>query len=75
MDYESNTNNAHEEEYLINLESNFPFSPNSKDYDSSTEEGEDEEYPPSQYLKAHLIIVWITLVIMMMEMLIKMIIQ
>ena len=43
MDYESNTENAHEEEYPINIESNFPLSPNSKDYDSSTKEGEDEE--------------------------------
>ena len=52
MDYESSTDNAHEEEYPLNIESNFPFSPNSKDYDSSTEEGEDEEHPPSQYLKS-----------------------
>ena len=52
MDYESNTENAHEEEYPINIESNFPLSLNSKDYDNSTEEGEDEEYPPSQYLKS-----------------------
>ena len=52
MDYESSTDNAHEEEYPLNIESNFPFSPNSKDYDNRTEEGEDEEYPPSQYLKS-----------------------
>ena len=47
MDYESNTGNAHDEEYLVNIESNFPFSPNSKYYGSSTEEWQDEEYPPS----------------------------
>ncbi|MCY6488049.1 hypothetical protein, partial [Actinobacillus pleuropneumoniae] len=51
MDYESSTDNAHEEEYLLNIESDFPFSPNFKDYDSSTEEGEDEGYPLSQNLK------------------------
>ena len=52
MEYERSTKNAHEEEYPINIESNFPFSPNSKDYDSSTEEGEDEKYPTSQYFKS-----------------------
>jgi len=52
MDYESSSNNAHEEEYPINIKSNFPFSLISNDYDSSTKEGEDEEYPPSQYLKS-----------------------
>ena len=52
MDYESSIDNAHDKEYLINIESNFPFKPNSKDYDNSTEEGEDEEYPPSQYFKS-----------------------
>jgi len=51
MEYESNTQNAHEEEYPINIKSNFPFTLNSKDYDSSIVEGEDEEYCPSQYLK------------------------
>ena len=52
MDYESSADNAHEEEYPLNIESNFPFNLNSKDYDNSIEEGEDEEYPPSQYLKS-----------------------
>jgi len=47
MDYESNTGNAHDEEYRINVESNFPFSPNSNGYEGSTKEGKDEEYPPS----------------------------
>jgi len=42
MDYESSTNNAHDEEYPINIESNFPFSPNSKDYEGSIEEGIDD---------------------------------
>jgi len=52
MDYERNTDNAHDEEYPINIESNFPFSPNSKDYEGSNEEEKDEEYPPSQYFKS-----------------------
>jgi len=55
MDYECSTDNAHDEEYPINRESNFPLSPNSKDYEGSTNEGkheDDEEYPPSQHFKS-----------------------
>lgn len=52
MDYESSTNNALDEEYPIKIESNFPFSPNSKEYESSIEEGKDEECPPGQYFKS-----------------------
>ena len=52
MDSESSTDNAHDEEYPINIESNFPFTPNSKDYEGSTEEGQDEEYHPTQYFKS-----------------------
>jgi len=42
MDYKSNTDNAHDKEYPINIESHFPFSLNSKDYEGRNEEGKDE---------------------------------
>ena len=42
MDYESNSDEEHDEDFQINKESQFPLSPNPMDYESSNDEEHDE---------------------------------
>jgi len=42
MDYESNSDEEHDEEFQINRESWFPLITNPMNYESSNDEGKDE---------------------------------
>ena len=49
MDYESSSDEGLDEEFPINQESHFPPSPNPKDHESSSDEGEALSPNPNYY--------------------------
>lgn len=47
MDYESSSDEDHDEDFQINKESHFPLSPNLKDYEINSDKGQDEARSPN----------------------------